>query len=137
MKLAVTATRAGLTKEQKETVRELLKEIKPTSAVNGDAVGGDSELFTIFCEYGVEPELYPSNLNKTRAFRKAKVIHPVDKPLNRNCTMVDLCDLLLGFPRLFEEERRSGTWHAIRYAKKKNKPLIIVWPDGSMELFNS
>jgi hypothetical protein len=30
------------------------------------------------------------------------------------------------------EERRSGTWATVRYARKTGKPVVIFWPDGTV-----
>jgi hypothetical protein len=38
---------------------------------------------------------------------------------------------MIATPKGFTEEARGGTWFTIRYARSKNKPLIIVYPDGS------
>ena len=55
--------------------------------------------------------------------------------LNRNKNIVDASNLIFAFP--FDKEIiRSGTWSTIRYAKKINKPLIIIRKDGSKELVN-
>jgi predicted Rossmann fold nucleotide-binding protein DprA/Smf involved in DNA uptake len=31
------------------------------------------------------------------------------------------------------ESPRSGTWYTIRYALRRGKRVIIVWPDGRTE----
>ncbi len=50
--------------------------------------------------------------------------------LERNKVIVMMCDTLIATPKEFTEINRSGTWMTIRYARKKNRQVIIVWPDG-------
>lgn len=51
----------------------------------------------------------------------------------RNHDIVDDVDYMVGCPGEMKEELRSGTWATIRYAKKKKKPVFVVWPDGLVE----
>jgi len=48
----------------------------------------------------------------------------------RNHKMVDSAGVLLATPKEDHEVLRSGTWATIRYAYKKNKQVVLVWPDG-------
>lgn len=56
--------------------------------------------------------------------------------LERNHDIVDECDHLIACPKEHQEQLRSGTWATIRYAKKKKKPMTIVYPDGNSETFS-
>lgn len=49
--------------------------------------------------------------------------------IERNHNIVDSVSMLLAAPRSRKEELRSGTWATVRYARKMNKPLEMVWPD--------
>jgi hypothetical protein len=55
-------------------------------------------------------------------------------PLARNETILKTGrDQLLAFPKLLHEELRSGTWHCIRLARKRNMPIEIMWrKDGEL-----
>mmetsp|Transcript_30358 Transcript_30358/g.39138 ORF Transcript_30358/g.39138 Transcript_30358/m.39138 type:complete len:93 (+) Transcript_30358:152-430(+) len=44
--------------------------------------------------------------------------------------------MLIAFPPTSIEIQRSGTWATIRYARKKNKAVMIINPDGT-EQFQS
>jgi len=44
---------------------------------------------------------------------------------------VDETEWLWAIPGEFKEVLRSGTWSTIRYARKKGKKVLIIWPDGS------
>jgi hypothetical protein len=52
-------------------------------------------------------------------------------PLERNRNIVDVVDVLLAAPK-GPEELRSGTWSTVRYCRKVQKPLAILWPDGTV-----
>jgi predicted Rossmann fold nucleotide-binding protein DprA/Smf involved in DNA uptake len=55
-----------------------------------------------------------------------------DPPLVRNRIIVDGCDVLLAAPSGAERDNpRSGTWMTVRYARKRRKRIVIVWPDGT------
>ncbi len=41
--------------------------------------------------------------------------------------------LMVAAPKSFAEELRSGTWATVRYARKQKKPVVIVFPDGSVQ----
>ena len=50
----------------------------------------------------------------------------------RDRKMVDASNLVIAFPFSQKEQVRSGTWVVIRYAKKRNTPLMIIYPDGQV-----
>jgi len=55
--------------------------------------------------------------------------------LERNKRIVFESSLLLAVPKsVVEEQRGSGTWATIRYARGLYLPHIIIYPDGSYDL---
>lgn len=56
--------------------------------------------------------------------------------LVRDRDIVDETFILIGNPKGFQEELRSGTWATIRYARKNTKYIIIIFPDGSEKIEN-
>lgn len=51
----------------------------------------------------------------------------------RNHAIVDACRLLIATPRATERAQpRSGTWATIRYAQRKERPVWLIWPDGTV-----
>lgn len=75
---------------------------------------------------------HPCTITKARAFTPADEIHLPAAPLDRNRLIVDSVDLMVAFPGKMKEQKRSGTWYTIRYARKQGVPLMIFWPDGSV-----
>ena len=55
----------------------------------------------------------------------------------RDRQIVDWSRVVVACPKCDREQRRgSGTWATVRYARKENKPIYIVYPDGRVEFEN-
>lgn len=66
-----------------------------------------------------------------RAFCKGAVVTYKPEPyLDRNHYMVDRCNLLIACPEGIEA-LRSGTWATVRYARKRPRNHLIIYPDGT------
>jgi hypothetical protein len=139
-KVGFTGTQAGMSEEQRKAVTALLDKWKPKEVHHGDCVGADEQFhkaaILVGCFYGgpvfhIHP---PSNQSK-RAFCAArnKVMHKKKPYLDRDRDVVDQSNVLIATPKEKTEQRRSGTWYTIRYAKKRGKPIFIIYPDGSFE----
>lgn len=131
--IAVTGTRNGMSDKQRKSFKWLLKQFPyAKELVHGDCVGVDEEAGEIADELGMKVLQRPSNL-KTRAWSKVgEVIAEPKDPLKRNEDIVNQGDCTIGCPKGMKEERRSGTWAAIRYARSVGTLLWIIWPDGSV-----
>lgn len=130
MRVGFTGTRDGMTKEQKATVKQILEELGPTEAYHGGCVGADIDFDEMFIGRPVVVYVYPCQLvNMQGKWSHLDIVWPEMHPLLRNELIVDLSELMIATPKR-EEVLRSGTWAAIRYARKVRKPLIIVWPNG-------
>ena len=130
--LAISGTRAGLTPAQKRALESALRPAKRLR--HGDCVGVDAEAHQIAKAFGVEVHVHPPVDGKQRAGCEGDVVHAAQAYLKRNRAMVDAADAVVAFPKSDREERRgSGTWATIRYARKRNVPLTVVFPDGRQE----
>jgi hypothetical protein len=136
MKLGFTGTRNGMTKLQKDTVSRLIISAGPTEAHMGDCIGADTDFY-----YLIE-KIVPSckkighvpDKDKTRSKLKYDE-EKMPKPyLTRDHDIVDESDMIIATPKAFYEELRSGTWATVRYAKKTNKRVILVFPNGSLKV---
>jgi hypothetical protein len=137
MKIGITGTRTGTTKEQYANLRLylLMNERYITEFHHGSCKGVDEEAHDLLAATKVSRHVWPSNNTSTRVdvpIRDLDFCHEVAQPLTRNRDIVNSVDLLIAFPKLMHEEQRSGTWAAIRYARKQELPVTIYWPDGSM-----
>jgi hypothetical protein len=56
-----------------------------------------------------------------------------EDPLTRNQKIVTDCDVLIACPKAMQEEQRgSGTWMTIRYARKVEKRYVVIYPSGEL-----
>lgn len=136
LNIGFTGTRKGKTEAQLASVISFLDGLE-FIAHHGDCEGWD-EIFDIICyEMQICRLLYPST-SKTRRWSEVhrpencEVAQLAKPPMERNPDIVNPVDAMLACPGEMFEELRSGTWATIRYARKINKPLIIIWPDGSI-----
>lgn len=133
LSVGFTGTRAGMTMAQASVVALLVKELAPTSVHHGDCVGADAE-FDRICEgLGItDIQVHPPDKNDFRAHTRAAQ-WPERPYLERNRDIVGMCHVLIATPQgMTEQKRRSGTWHTVRYARDREIPRIIVFPDGTM-----
>ena len=54
-------------------------------------------------------------------------------PLSRNKDIVEAANVLIACPKGAKEELRSGTWATVRYMRKLGKPVVIIYPDGTVK----
>jgi hypothetical protein len=129
MNVGFTGTQKGLTKKQYSELKHWLKENKPYSMHHGDCIGADAEAHVIAVSLNIATFIHPPICNSKRSFRKADYTYPPKPYLERNHDIVDSCDTLIACPKSRKRELRSGTWATVRYAEKKKKPLIIIYPE--------
>lgn len=129
--LAFTGTQQGMTPAQRQRYNQVFAELRPAWLHHGDCVGADAEAHDdSFSDTRIH--IHPCNIPSKRAWKFH--YHKREKelpPLERNRVMVDVSEALVATPKGMEEELRSGTWATVRYARKQQKPVHIVWPDGS------
>lgn len=98
---------------------------------HGDCVGADAYAHDLADSLGLQIEIHPPLNPKSRAWKTSSIIHPPKEYLVRNKDIVNASGRLIACPRdMTEDFRGSGTWHAIRYAKKQRKPTLIIYPNG-------
>ena len=147
MKIGFTGTRHGMTDIQKHEVRNLLTQYRPypwpgvqLEAHHGRCVGADEEFNNIARTLMYDTIGWPANNvdEKNKSHCLCTTLHEAAPALIRNHYIVDACKQMIACPYEYEERwRGSGTWAAIRYAKKVKKPLCIIYPDGSIDRLNN
>jgi hypothetical protein len=150
MKIGFTGTRAGMNDRQRELVKAVLDSLAWAAThgplrlkerpefYHGGADGADEEADAEACLLGYVITVHPcpgvtadevTGTNGRGTFNGHEVAwREVLPPLVRNRNIVDECDLLIAAPKRRAEERRSGTWATVRYARKVGRPTLMVWP---------
>jgi len=133
MIIGFTGTRRGLSNFQRGFLTKYLEHVSWTEFHHGDCIGADEQVAHIaMCHCGDREVIaHPCNLYQMRSTRhKYTSALPIDAPLKRNRDIVDACDILIACPKSASEERRSGTWYTIRYARRVGKCVDIVTDPG-------
>lgn len=133
--LGVTGTQRGLTPIQLESCHSLLTKFREQGTVwmhNGDCIGADYQLAVLWRELGGLIRGHPPMKTYKRAWLEFDAERPPEEYLKRNKSIVLDSGFMLATPGEYSEQLRSGTWSTIRFARKKNRPLWIVYPDGSI-----
>ena len=125
-----------MTPEQLNAFGYLLYEMGCLVLIHGDCIGADAEAHVLAMSLGAEVRKHPCNIERQRAFSEGgEVVAEPEPPLVRNRKIVDDGEQLIACPATFQEERRSGTWSTVRYAKRNQKPVTVIWPNGTTALF--
>ena len=135
--IGITGTRKGMTDCQVNSFLELLDNISSEVAfMHGDCNGADKNAHNLIVNYGFKDiRKRPCYFSNQRAFTKeGAIIAAPEHPLDRNKKIVNDSHTIIAFPGKAYEELRSGTWSTIRYAKKQNKNIQIIWPDGRIQM---
>lgn len=146
MRIGFTGTRHGMTDVQLQAFDEWLCSQPDVSEFHhGDCVGADDEAANDIHEiaHGEDPGppikvvCHPPVDESHRANNSHydEVLPPLTH-FARNRAIVDGTDILVACPGSMEEQQFGGTWYTIRYARKKDKPIVIVWPNGTLTTEN-
>jgi hypothetical protein len=137
LKIGFTGTQKGMTFDQKNnflvTLKELNEEYHLEEFHHGDCLGADKDAHDLVEIYfpNVMIHIHPPENEYKRAFCKGGFEHQALPYLVRNHKIVDLTDMLIATPNGENETQRGGTWATVRYAKKINKDVTIIGPDGN------
>jgi hypothetical protein len=134
-----TGTRNTPTQLQSRWLREYLTGV--TELHHGACVGSDWLAHRHATGMLIDVVVHPGPAGKWRADeclepKERTTVLPSKPYLDRNRDIVDACDWLLALPKELpgsEPMRGSGTWAAVRYARKKGKPIVICYPDGGVK----
>lgn len=138
MDIGFSGTHVGLTGPQYDTVFRLLElcraEYGPFTLHHGQCIGADYQAHLIAlglgCRIVVHPPTNRSKIARVHSglFRKRKSY------LDRNHDIVEECDAVIIAPREWKERLRNGTWATARYAKKRGRKVIFVFPFGEIRV---
>jgi len=133
MKVGFTGTQNDLSVAQFDLLLLVMQELEDmTEAHHGDCVGADATFSAMVDAMypNTIVHIHPPTVNSKRANCRYDETEEAFSYLTRNKHIVDATDVLLACPKTDEEELRSGTWATIRYARKRGKPIAILWNDG-------
>lgn len=129
-KVGVTGTRSGMTKEQFESIDLwLVSQNEPGELHFGDCVGVDAEVANLAKYNGWKVICHPPIKDDLRAFVPADEYREPKSYFARNRAIVDETEVLLVVPYQTSHQNHGGTWYTHDYAKKKNSPVIIFYPE--------
>lgn len=138
MKIGFTGTQKGMKASQAGKLYGILNEyynynlFDNSEFHHGDCYGADAQAHQIAKSFKLNIIIHPPINTSKRAFCKDYyLILPEKEYLDRNKDIVKSCELLIATPNEFREQLRSGTWSTIRFARKRKKKIIIIYPDGS------
>lgn len=123
-----TGTRRGMTEAQKHTVTDLLRGADWLD--HGDCVGSDVDAHEIARGLGIQVCIHPPISERFRAHCVGDFVHiPLDYIWRNRRIVMDTWWLIATPER--PEERRSGTWSTVRYARRIGRRVVVVMPDGA------
>jgi hypothetical protein len=131
--MGFTGTQEGMTPAQIATLYTMLRNLSPEEFHHGDCIGADAQAHAEARATKSPPHIAchpPINASK-RAYCECDEYYEEAEYLQRNRNIVDSCFLLVAAPKEFDEQRRSGTWSTVRYAKKIGRQFVIILPDGT------
>lgn len=127
-----TGTQLGGNVLQEQALERLLSSVSVLQFHHGDCVGADSQADGIAESLGLARHVHPPDNTSKRAFCKGDIQYAEKPYLDRNKDIVNACDLLIAMPFERDEQRRSGTWSTVRYARRLKKPVKLIMPNGEV-----
>lgn len=138
--VSFTATRKGLTVQQLRTATKLLPDLTPTAVHHGCCRGGDTQLHYLVTKLFPLIEIHrhwPRDNRQTTACTSETnpLIDYAPKTfLDRDLDIAEAGSILVACPAEVTEVLRSGTWTTVRRAWRLQKPVILLWPGGDLEV---
>lgn len=126
-----TGTRQGMSEHQKRALRMAMEAATLDGIENclhhGDCKGADAEAHAIAVDLGWDIVIHPPVKRIMRAYcGDGAIILPPMNYLERDQEIVRTSNFIFAAPKSDTEERRSGTWYTVRYARKMGKRVILL-----------
>ena len=122
----------GMKPRQLKAVRQLLYNVDALHL--GDCVNADAQAHLEAIHLGIETIGHPPTNPSRRAFCTYDEEREPREYLLRNRDIVaEGVDGIIAAPSGWVEERRSGTWSTVRYAREAKRHIWIVRPDGTIK----
>lgn len=137
-RIGFTGSREGPTKDQRDVWEYMSDGLEGVLMHNGCALGADRYVIT-HAGSGWSAVFWPANqdgLNWATDIGSPALVHgtthAIRPPLERNRYIVNASEGMIAMPITMEEQRRSGTWATIRYARNVKKPVLVIGPNGQI-----
>lgn len=133
MKVGFTGTQEGMTVFQIEKLKDILSGLPDYFEFHhGDCIGSDEQAHQLVSDLTeAKSVIHPPLNDSKRAFCVSGDIKLPKAYLDRNHDIVDDTGILIVAPS-GSEKVRSGTWATVRYARRKKRRLILIYPDGNV-----
>lgn len=123
-----------MTEAQWRALWPLLLARSPGDFHEGDCIGSDAQAAHAARAAGFRIIGHPPTNNSKRAYFPADETKFAHDYLTRNRLIVGACKELIATPGEMTEQLRSGTWSTVRYARRGGWPVVVILPDGSMQV---
>ena len=135
--IGFTGTRRGMSKSQSLRVFSIINggESSISKSHHGCCIGGDAEFHQMCQILGIDIHGHPPTNSKLMAELTGykHLAEPYDFH-TRDRHIVNSISLLISAPYTMTPIPHSGTWYTTHYAEKRKKHIIIVYPNGSLEM---
>lgn len=136
-KVGITGTRYGWTEAQHDKFRACIranffwiKEFHHGLCEGVDALSHG----IVFCDHKEIVIIGHPSVDKTHQLEcVCDELREEKTHFARNRDIVNETDALIVIPAQMEWQPRGGTWYTHDYAVKQKKPVLIIWPDGSVQ----
>ena len=136
LEIGFTGTRRHPTEAQIVALEEWMRMrmlLGPTTLHHGDCVGADEVAHDIAYLLEWSIVVHPPRDAAWRAWCDGDQILPEQEYRERNQAIVDVADVLVAAPHQDQEVLRSGTWMTVRMARRAGVPVVVIYPDGTIE----
>lgn len=122
-----------MTVPQRAAAVSLLLDLWPDEVRHGDCEGADYEWAAAARGTGCRSIVgHPPTNPKLRGYFPSDRELSPEPYLDRDRAIVMASGLVLAAPKEFMEQKYGGTWFTVRFARGLKRPLVIVFPDGSV-----
>lgn len=133
MIIGFTGTRLGAAPRQWRPFDRILARLVAEGAhgfVHGFCIGADTIASQKARDAGLHIIGRPGPYGELTGAAEYDEVMPPEPHLKRNQKIVDQSDVMLAIPAAGTDRMKGGTWYTIEFARKRNKPLYIIFPDG-------
>lgn len=143
--LGFSGSRRGMSSLQKQAFQKVVNDLQVAKGIgkfhHGDCVGADAEAHAFVRNRGIFIIVHPPENATNRAYCVGNEVRPSYDYSTRNRHIVEETDRLIATPLMTEHEQRqsgfgSGTWHAVNFARRCGKQVMVLLPDGRSQTWN-